>query len=547
MSDHGEPFVAAGSGGTGGSSDGGAATADPVALDPAQLIPDGAPCADRRRRIAASPRYRTIVLVAALLGLFSAGFSITVLAVSVPIIAEDLGAPIPLMIWVVTGPIFAYAIFGPSAGKLADMLGARRVWLVSLLAVTLFAALSAVAWSGAALVAFRVLGAAVGAAAGPSSLAMINRLYPRDERAKALGYWSMVAAGGPVIGVVLGGPVVEAFSWRWIFVGQVPLTLVAVAFGWFVLPHVARRPGVRFDVAGTVLLALGSVSFLLALNRGPQLGWTSPVVLAGFVLTPVLLAGFVAVERRVDSPLLPLRYLRERNFSFSVANQFSLNFAYMGAFSITPLMLDGVLGWEADKIGFVSIARPLVFAVAGPIAGYTTLRIGERMNAAIGGLAILLSMLGLATVVPESSELLIVAALGLSGLGMGTAAPAMAAALANSVDEGDLGVATAFAQMCSQIGVVVGTQIMLSVQQARSPLDGDVAAPDPSTLEPSVLDALAASYHWAYLVGAAVAVVGIAAALFVRSTRRPGRSDEDLRLEELEVYDSEIAPAGVQA
>lgn len=525
----------------GGGSDRGATSSRP----PAGRPPEGGRFDEIRTRLADSPRYRTWVLVASLLGLFSAGFSITVLAVSVPEIADDLDAPVSLMVWVVAGAIFAYAIFGPSAGKLADMLGARRVWLASLSAVTLFAALSAIAWSGPWLVAFRVAGAAVGAAAGPSSLAMINRLYARDERARALGYWSMVAAGGPVIGVVIGGPVVEAYSWRWIFVGQVPLTLLAVAFGWLVLPVVARQRDVRFDVAGTVLLAAGSVSFLLALNRGPEDGWSSPLVLAGFVLAPVLLAGFVAVERRVASPLLPLRYLRRRNFSFSVANQFCLNFAYMGAFTITPLMLDGVLGWEAGKIGFVSIARPLVFAVAGPIAGYLTVKVGERTNGAVGGLAIGLSMVGLAMVEPSTSELLIVAALGLSGLGMGTAAPAMAAALANAVDERDLGVATAFQQMCMQIGVVVGTQVMLSVQQARSPLATDTP-PDPSQLEPSVLAALADSYHWAYATGAVVAVLGIVAAGFVRNTRQGSVDPATYRLEELEVLDGEMAPASAR-
>lgn len=512
---------------------------------PGALIPADARFSTQRRRIAASAHYRTIVLVSALVGLFSVGFSITVLAVSVATIADDLDTTVSLMVWVVTGPIFAYALLGPSAGKLADMFGPRRVWLTSMAAVTVFAALSAVAWGGAWLVLFRVLGAAVGAAAGPSSVSMINRLYARHERARALGWWSMVAAGGPVVGVVIGGRIVEDYSWRWIFAGQVPLTLAAVALGFLVLPVLPGRRGVRFDVAGTVLLALGAVSLLLALNQGPSKGWTSPVVVAGFLATPVLLAGFVSVERRAESPLLPLRYLRERNFTFSVVNQFCLNFAYMGAFTITPLMLMSVLGWGEAKIGDLSIARPLTFAIAGPVSGALAVRVGERLNAAVGGLAIALSMLGLAAIGPDRGELAVVVALALSGLGMGMAAPAMAASLANAVDEHDLGVAAAFQQMCAQIGVVVGTQIMLSVQLAQAPPlpevpDGDTL--DPAALAPATLDALASSYHWAYLVGAGVAVLGIGAALFVRSTRRVER-DEELLLEELEVLDSGASPA----
>lgn len=494
--------------------------------------------------VAPTGRARTVVLVAALVGLFAVGFSITVLAVSVATIAADLDAPVSLMVWVVTGPIFAYAVFGPSAGKLADMLGPRRVWIASMTGVAFCAVLSAAAPSGGLLVASRVLGAAVGAAAGPSSVSMINRMYDRHERARALGWWSMVAAGGPVVGVIVGGPVVEAVSWRWIFVAQVPLTLGAVALGWRVLPNFVGRRDVRFDVPGTVLLAFGSVALLVALNRGPAVGWTHPVVLSGFVACPALLAAFVAVERRSPSPLLPLRYVKERNVSAAVTNQFFLNFAYMGAFTLTPLMLAGVLGWGETKIGLLSIARPLTFAVAGPVAGALAVRVGERTNALVGGAAIAASMVGLSTTGPESREVVIAVSLAFSGLGMGAAAPAMAAALANSVDEHDLGVAAAFQQMCAQIGVVVGTQIMLSVQQALAPeqaSNGDGDALDPAALPVGVLDDLVASYRSAYLVGAAAALLGVVAALAVRrSDRRLTRGD--LLVEEFEILDGGSNP-----
>jgi EmrB/QacA subfamily drug resistance transporter len=464
-------------------------------------------------RWGASPSYRWLVLTSALIGLFSVGFSITVLAVSVPTIAADLDAPRSLITWVITGPLLAYAVFGPSAGKLADILGARRVYLWSLAAVGVFAALSAVAWSGGSLVGFRTAGAAVGAAVGPASLAMINRLFPPFERARALGFWSMVAAGGPVLGVVIGGPVVEAFSWRWIFVAQVPLTLAALAIGWLVLPDVARRRNVSFDIPGSVLLALTASSLLLGLNRGPVNGWSSPVVVGCLVAAPVFLAAFVSVERRRSQPLLPLRYVRRRNFVSPIVNQFFLNFAYMGGFIITPLLLQDVLGYGEARTGFVSIARPLAFTLAGPLAGAAVVRVGERFNGVVGGFAIVVSMLGLAAVTSGSPDVYIVAVLAASGIGMGMAGPAMTASLANSVDEHDLGVASAFQQMCNHIGTVVGTQVMLTVQFSLAPAAGAADAGN----------ALAWSYHVAYLVGAGAAVAGVVAAVFVRRSARLGQ------------------------
>jgi len=432
------------------------------------------------RRAEQHEKYPWMVLVAALFGLFSVGFTITILSTSLGVISEDLGAPQSMLTWVITGPILAYAVLGPAAGKLGDVLGSRRVYLWSL----------------------------AGVATGPASLAMINKLFPRERRAQALGYWSLVAAGGPVIGVVIGGPIVETYGWRWIFIGQVPMALLAMVVGFFVLPETDRHERTPFDVAGSVLLGAGVGAALVGLNRGPVMGWSSPFVVAMFVLAPLLLVWFVQVERSTEYPLIPLPYFRRRNFAFPIVNQFFTNFAYMGGFIVTPFLLEDVLGYGPAHTGLLSIARPLAFSIAGPIAGYLTVKVGERTNAVVGALFIVASMLALSTVGVGTSDLVIMGALALSGIGMGTASPALAAAIANSVDEKDLGVVSAAQQMVAQVGVVAGIQILLTVQQAREPVVG-----------------AAASYHVTYLVGASVAMVGAVLALFVRNTPRvaPGR------------------------
>jgi EmrB/QacA subfamily drug resistance transporter len=459
-----------------------------------------------QRRATRSDRYPWLVLVASLFGLLSVGFLITVLSVSIPGIADDLGTQKDVLTWVITGPILAFAVIGPAAGKIGDLYGSRRVYLISLLGVGVFAALTAIAWDAASLIAFRVLGAAVGAAVGPTSISMINKLFPPDRRALALGYWSFVAAGGPMLGVIVGGPAVEAFGWRWIFIAQVPLTVLALVVGFLVLPETERRRDVKFDLAGSALLALGVGSLLVALNRGPALGWSSAVAVVGFVLCPVFIAAFVVVERRIAHPLIPLHYFGRVNFALPITNQFFTNFAYMGGFIISPLFVEAVLGYGPARTGFLMAPRPLAFAIAGPIAGYVTIRVGERTNGVVGSLLIVASMLSLATVAEDSSDLFIAGALVLSGVGMGTCAPAMAAAVANSVDERDLGVVAAGQQMMAQVGVVAGIQILQTVQVAREPVAG-----------------VTASYHAAFYVGAAAAALGVVAASFVRRTPRRER------------------------
>jgi EmrB/QacA subfamily drug resistance transporter len=459
-----------------------------------------------RGRIERSPRYPWIVLAAALYGLFAVGFTITILSVSVPEIARDLDSHPSTITWVITGPLLAFAVLGPAAGKLGDLHGHRRVYLISMGFVSGFAVLTALSWSAGSLIAFRTLGAASGAAVGPASIAMINRLFPAERRVQAMGYWSMVAAGGPVIGVVAGGPIVEAFGWRWIFVAQAPITFAGLLLAAVLLPETARRREVHFDTAGAVTLAVGATSALFAINRGPVLGWDHPAVVGGFALAPLGVAAFLVIERRVPHPLLPLRYLRRANFSFAIGTQCLVQFAYMGGFIVTPLFLDAVFGYTETRIGGLMIARPLAFAISGPVAGYLAVKVGERTSAVTGAMAVVASMIALSTVAPGTSDLVIIGALALSGIGLGASSPALAASVANAVDEADLGVAGAFQQMMTQFGVVVGIQVMQTVAASREAAVGPVEA-----------------YGEAYLVGAGVAFLGLICSLFVRSTRRMAR------------------------
>jgi EmrB/QacA subfamily drug resistance transporter len=447
--------------------------------------------------------YPWVVLATTLFGLLTITFTITILAVSIPGIAEDLGTDESTLTWVITGPLLAFAVVGPAVGKLGDRTGHRRVYLWGMAGGALFAALSALAWDAPSLIVFRMLGASIGAATGPASMALINTTFPPERRAQAMGFWTLVMAGGPVLGVVIGGPVVEHVSWRLIFVAQTPIALLGLLVAFVLLPDTEREERPPFDLAGTLLLAAAVGAALLGLNQGPSRGWTSPLVLATFAIAPLLLTAFVSVERRAPDPLLPLRYLRRRNVRLPLIVEFTNNFAYMGGFIMTPLLLEQVLGYGETRAGLLSIARPLSFSISGPLAGFVAVRVGERSAATFGTLAIVASMLGMSLVSPVSSDALIVVALALSGIGAGATLPAMASSIANAVDDRDLGVIGAAQQMVSQLGAVTGIQILQTVQASRETVVGEVDA-----------------FGQAFLTGAAVAFVGTLCALAVRSTVR---------------------------
>lgn len=437
--------------------------------------------------------------MAVLTGLFATGFSITILAVSLPKVAHDLHSSPEDLTWVVTGPLLGLALMMPLMGKIGDTRGHRRVYLLGFAGFTVGAACTALAWDGPSLIAIRTIGSLPGAAIGPASMALIMQAFPEQDRVKAMGWWSLVGAGAPVIGLVVGGPVVGALGWRAIFIAQVPLSILALGLAYFVLRETPRRERESLDLAGAATLAGATVSGLLALTFGSRIGYQRPVVIVLAISAPLLLWRFVRIERRAEHPLLPLRFFRERNFSASLAAQFCANFAYMGGFIVTPLLVQSRFGFTVAATSWAMACRPLTFSLTAPGSGYLASRVGER-RAGLTGMTLLVASMGIFAIASATNTVVLVfAGLALSGLAMGASMPSLVTVVANTVDVGDLGVANAAQQMVGQIGTVAGIQLLSTVQGGSS-------------------DAL--PFTAAYLAGLGVAVGGAVAASFIATRPR---------------------------
>lgn len=444
-------------------------------------------------------RSRWGLLVSVLLGLLATNITFTIFNVALVDIAKGLHTTSTTLTWAITGPLLVVGVSAPLLGRLGDVRGHRRLYLAGLVGSLLCAAVTAVAWNAGSLIAARLLSGVGSAALSASSWALLFRVFNGPgERTKVMGWWSLVGAGGPVIGVAIGGPVVQAFGWRWIFVAQVPLIVVALVWCLRTLPDTDRLPEEKLDLGGALLLALGVGAVLLAVNQSGG-GWRQPVVLASLAVAAASVPAFVRVERRALSPVLPLEWLGRREITLPCLASFALNFGYMGGFFLTPLFLEQALGYGISETGFLQIARPLVFAVAAPVAGYLAVRTGERAAAAAGGAALLGSMLVFAGLGHGSPTVLVVVGLGASGLANGVASPSISAMVAGAVDVGRLGSASATMQVASQLGVVGGIQVMETVEAARQHHAS-----------------LLAAYHTAYLAGAGVALLSVVTALMIR-------------------------------
>ncbi len=469
--------------------------------------------AERRReavqaRIEAGGRYQRWVLLTALTGMFATTFPITLLAATIPTIAEDFGASETLVAWVISGPLLASAVALPILGKLGDLYGHRRVFLTGFAVSTFVTALTTIAWDPYSLIVLRGVAVVIGAATIPSSMALINSVHAPTERAKAMGWWSLVAAGAPAIGLVVGGPLVGVVGWRPLFGIQALLSIVPVVAAGLVLRETVRRTDVGFDVPGALALAVGAGGLMLSFNQLPARG-ADGVVLGALSAGLVGLALFCWVETRVAYPLLPLGLFRRRNFTASMLGSLFSGAAYMGGFVLAPLLLQSVFGLSLATASVVMVLRPMSFSASSPVGGSLAGRLGERPVAVFGTVAICGAMLALGASATLDLLPLLLVGLLLQGIGNGAAQPTLTATLSNSVEETDLGIAAAAQRMMFQVGAAMGITAMTSVYGGTEE---------------------AGDFLLAYLVGTGLAGLAIVFAAWIRSTPRDERGGADTEL-----------------
>ena len=498
-------------------------------------------------RVARSDRYQWWVLWTVLAGLLSVNITFTVFVVALPQVARQLHTTVTTLTWTSTGPLLAFGVAAPILGKLGDLRGYRRLYLWGLSGAAVSVVLTASAPTAGVLIAARLFDGVQGAATGAASMALVLQAFSHEDRVKAMGWWALVGAGGPVLGVTIGAPIIQYYGWRALFWGELPLMAIAAVLAVVVLPShdgaagaaadarrrtgrtrapdvgaappppepvsgpaVAATPGSpwrELDWAGSISLSCSVTLGLLALNVAPSWGFTSPKTLALAALSVVLGVAFVLHERRAPKPLVPLHYFRRRNFVFPLGARAFVNFSYMGGFFLFPILMERVYGYSETSAGLLSTARPLMFSLSAPIAGYAAVKVGERWSVVTGCAALFVSMLVFTQVGTDPSVVLIIVALALSGLANGVSTPSTASSAANEVAPDELGVMSVAQLLITQIGVVAGIQVMVTVQASA---DGGAG-----TLE---------SFHKAYLVGALVALAAVVCGFFVVDTPRERRA-----------------------
>jgi EmrB/QacA subfamily drug resistance transporter len=416
--------------------------------------------------------YKWIVLSVTTIGAMMAAIDGTIVILGLPQMMIDLRADLLEMIWVIIGYILVSTVFLMTFGRVADLLGRVRMYNLGFVVFTAGSLLCGLSMSAAALIASRLVQGAGAAMMMVNSIALITEVFPPDERGRALGINSVTWAAGGVLGPVLGGLILNAGSWRWIFFINIPIGIFGALWGYLALKEMSNRNrGEKFDPLGAAAFSLSLLAVLLALTMGIQFGWTSPPILLLFAGFAVFLGLFYLWERRSPFPVLDLSLFANRVYNFSVA---AAMLQSLGLFAVNFLIifyLQGVRGFDPLTAALLLIPLPLVSATVAPFGGILADRIGARIPATVGLLLQSAALFWLTFITPSTPYPAIAAGLALMGLGGGLFFSPNTSAAMTAAPKRRLGVASATLGTLRQTGMVVGFALSLAVAAASMPRD----------------------------------------------------------------------------
>jgi EmrB/QacA subfamily drug resistance transporter len=465
----------------------------------------------------AADRRRWLGLYVLCLGVLMIVLDSTIVNVALPSIRQDLGFSQSDLAWVVNAYLIAFGGLLLLAGRLGDLIGQRRIFLIGLAIFTAASLICALAQSQGVLIGARFVQGVGGAMTLAVTLGMIVTMFPQAvDQAKAIGVYTFVAVAGGSIGLIVGGVLTNAINWHWIFVVNLP---IGIATWLCVMWLVDRTDGIRSsmgaDIPSSVLLTAGLMIGSYAILGVESRGWGSLQTVALGGVSLVLLAAFVLRQARIANPLMPLRLFRSPTVSAANLVQVVVAPGMFGMFFVGALYMQRVLGYDALEVGLAYLPMTIVM-------GAMSFRFTARLNARFGGSATLMvALLALAvalvlfarTAVHGNYMADLLAPMLFFGLGAGLGFPSLTMLAMAGVEQRDSGLASGVVNTSMQVGGAIGLAVLATIAAERT---GSLREHGEAALQ-----ALNGGYHLAYIVG--TALVGVAAVTAL-ATLRPDAS-----------------------
>ena len=455
-------------------------------------------------------RHRIGILFICSLNLFMVGLDITIVNVALPSIQTDLDGSISGLQWTVGAYTVVMASLLMFSGSIADRFGRKRILMLGVSIFTLGSLMCGLAPSIGFLIAARVLQAVGGSMMNPVAMSIITNTFtePR-ERAQAIGVWGAVFGVSMALGPILGGTLVSFVDWRAIFWVNIPVGLIAILLTLRFIPESkAPRPR-RFDPVGQALVLVMLASVTYGIIEGPNLGWTSPVILSAFIASALSLAGLIFYEPRRGEPLIDLRFFRSIPFSSSIVILIAAFAAFGGFLFLSTLYLQEVRDLSPVHAGLVTVPMAMMLVAFSPISGRMVGRRGPRLPLLISGVCSIVACVMLTGLDEGTSYTWLIAAYVVFGIGMGFVSAPVTNAAVSGMPRAQAGVASAIATTSRQFGQTIGVAVIGAI----------VASGAGGTVSAELTSASVPAWWTLAAFGAAVLVFGL-----VATSRRAERS-----------------------
>lgn len=459
-------------------------------------------------------RRRWWALLVLCLGVLMIVLDTTIVNVALPSIRTDLGFTETSLVWVVNAYMLTFGGFLLLGGRLGDLYGHRKLFLAGITLFTLASLACGLAQSQGVLVAARAVQGLGGAVVSAVALSLIMTLFPEPgPRAKAMGVYGFVCAGGGSIGVLLGGLLTSQLNWHWIFLVNLPIGAAVFALCLWLIPAGRGQHGQRLDLGGAATITLSLMLAVYAVVNGNEAGWTSGQTVGLLAAALVLLGTFLFLEARVASPLVPLSLFRLRNVAVSNIGGVLWAAAMFAWFFISALYMQQVLGYTPLQVGLAFLPANLIMAAFSlGLSARLVMRFGLRLPLA-AGLGLAAAGLALFAAAPVDGSFMqhVLPGMLLLGLGAGMALNPLLLAAMSDVEAGDAGLASGVVNTAFMMGGALGLAVLASLAAGRT-----AALQEGGAVQAA---ALTGGYQLAFAVGALFAL--LAAALGAWLLRNP--------------------------
>ncbi|MFC6081081.1 MFS transporter [Sphaerisporangium aureirubrum] len=449
-----------------------------------------------------------------------------VVNVALPTIQRDLGLTISGLEWIVSCYILVFAGLLLAGGRLADVFGQRRIFMIGLTVFTLASTAAGLSADGATLILSRGVQGIGAALLTPTALSLIPQIFPDTrERNTAVGLWSASGALALALGPLTGGFISENWHWGWIYLINVPIGVLTLSLGVWALPRLSAADGVRtrrrLDVPGLLTSSTALFALTYALIEGEDRGWTSAVTLGAFALAAAAAVLFVVIERRGTQPMIDLTLFRERVFSGGLLSMGLWSFGVFGIYFFTALWLQNVLGFSPTEAGAAFIPMALLMAAMATTAPRIAARFGTARTVATGLGLMSASVLALSFTGAGSAYTELLPWFLVYGLGAGLLVP-LTNAILDTLPPGRTGVASGTLNVSREIFGLLGITILGAVLNARqnTSLEGG-ATP---------LNAFLDGYQLALVIAAAIIALGVPLSLLTMRRRPPAPAAPEPRI-----------------